>query len=216
MSSFGLGWSTKLFAWAEKNYTYTSVRNSGNLIQTLPTVVRTPLGKKEIQKSQGVYVGEDVQIITDQAYFPFTPKTADSISSPTGPSLVVLSVKAVPLSQFYELICRDLVIVYDLQQLATINRPNVASTAGGLRNVTGYTALATNAPCRLQSIDVTVESDTLGGSVSRRRFNLYMATDIDVLVGDVVVVNSVSYEIKEHPMVNFDTLATIVVERIEG
>lgn len=207
-----------LMPWNETTaFSYVSKRNSGDVSATISLGARYQMTEQEAAKSNGVYTKYDVKITFDFAAISngVEPKVRDTIT-PTEDTypLVVISVTTNPLLQFYDLLARDLRIVYDLQDQCNILRAVPTPGGGGQRSPT-YSTLAANQSCRLQPESMGVEMQTVGKILTRNRHSLYLATQTVLQAMDVIEVNSVKYEVTGQVNVSqFDTLTTATVERI--
>lgn len=152
---------------------YTSVRNTGDMVDGVSGVLRRAIGRKELAASGGVYRGDDtvfmvprdsIEALAFQGRF---PKPGDLYQDGEGQTFTVLGADAIlkdgsGVHQMYRLTCRNLVVAYDLQHRIDIQRPSISYDAAGVKlrgwpGSTPYSQLA----CRVQLLTQDMV-DTLG------------------------------------------------------
>lgn len=203
-----------LLAWNEADLGYVSVRNSGNVTATVETFARYSLGIKEAAKSLGAYQAQDEKITFGFDELAFDPKPGDLVT-PSGLSQrVVLNATPNRMMQFWDLMVRDLVLVYDLRDTCSIKRPTVSAGTGGLRAAT-FADVATSVPCKLNWDRTAFDQDgALGRFTGKKQYTLWLGQRTETQAGDIVEVSSVQYEVTEPVGFGIDGLAEIRCTRI--
>lgn len=213
--SLALSFETQpIMPWAEADGIYTSTRpNSEDAVATIASFCRYSGIQGEVAPSGGVYLKEDETITFAISALPWDPKPRDFFTPPGEVPRVVLSVSDNRFLKYWKLVVRNLILSYDLRQVATVYRPVVTANAIGLRiaNLSVLTAAA----CRLQPISMTAEPDVAGKFTTRAAFDCYLGAPLNLLAGDVIAVAGIKYEVTEESEIDaMDTLTTARCERI--
>jgi hypothetical protein len=201
--------------------THTSVRNSGNLLDTVPGCIVYELTSEEVAASNGAYEKEDVKWVVPGVCLLRTPKLRDTITDEDGTVWTVGRTWFEKVDQTWELTCRDLIIVNDLQQLITIEVPRVSqdNALGKVYDAPWFAPPGNqDVPGRLQPIQADV-ADERGLHGLRVQYTAYVLRPLQVANanGEMgrLVCNGVYYEIKgyRHPE-EIWSLMEIDVERV--
>lgn len=203
----------------ESDLTVTSVRDTGNVAATVPADSWSKYTGtyREARPSSGVFTSADYKITFSSLTFTdFAIKVRDTVSwDGLDNPAVVVAVGTNALLQYYDLTVRDLVLAYDLRSSGDVLRPADAPTADGLRSVT-FDAVYASVPCRLQPDGWQEEPDSDGRLLRRQRYTCYLGTVVNAFAGDVLVVDSVRYDVVGSSVVSaFDTLTTLTVQRFD-
>jgi hypothetical protein len=201
--------------WNEDGFTYVSVRpNSTNETVTVDDVSWYRGQYSQPAESNEVFQQADARATFSNTAIAFDPKPRDTITPTGGNTHVVISVVYASFLRFWKLVCRDLVLAYDLRDTATIQRPTSEPGADGLRTFS-LSALASNVPARLQPESMDSEPDTLGGLTQRTNYAAYLGQALELKPGDLIEVSSVKYEVQEQSVISqVDTLTTVRCTRI--
>lgn len=213
--------SQAFLPWNETGWQYTSKRtNSSDVTIALSRCAFYPGRISQAAPSNMVYTASD-----GEARFGFTdiagigtgydPKPGDRMTPPGKSERVVISVLEAPMLQFWACVLRDLVLAYDLRDIATIIRyDSTPSDEDGLRVATP-TELETGVPCRMQPDSNTAEADLNGQFATRKTFTAYLNVEVEILAGDVIEVDGVKYNaIMQANRSQVDTLTTVTCELV--
>lgn len=197
---------------------FTSVRDSGNVITNNLQGSRYPIKLNEVIASGGVYTASDIVFtisLDDLSATP--PKPGDLVTVNDTPHTVLTAIEA-PFLKFHRLIARNLILAFDLRQSLSVSRPANTQTTGGLRNpalapVAGYQ----NLPCRVQETQSVAAADSsFGSSTHTRAFTIFVNQRLALKTGDVLTVAGVQYDFQGSASWDrIDQLGEIRVYRIE-
>jgi head-tail adaptor len=120
---------------------YASVRNTDTMYDVIPMVRRRMLSAKELAASGGAYIGGDSAFLIPTPLLAALlaqerqPKPGDQILDAGGQTWTVLGAQGQKQDrtayQTWKCVCRNLAIVYDLQDLIDIQRATITYDAGG-------------------------------------------------------------------------------------
>lgn len=198
--------------------TYFSHAAEGDTAYALSDCKRRQLTFKELAGSAGVYVGADRAWLIPAAILPpgLTPKLADRIRDAQGTDWTVIGDAQLNSYQtWYRLVCRDLVLVNELRDLADVYRPQNNQDPAGNRvpDYAGAPAYA-QVPCRLQEQEGTRE-ESFGKLGLTRRYTVYLGQRLTVTAEDRLVVGGVNYQVTGYRNPDrIDLLMEIDVERL--
>jgi hypothetical protein len=204
-----------LLPWNEATaLSYTSVASPNNTTVSIATYARYTLGLKEAARSNGIYQSVDEKITFGfDSISGFEPKPTDLLTPSGFSQRIVISVNRNPMLRYWDLIARDLILVYSLRDSCDIKRPTVASGTGGLRTAS-YTTISTAVACKLNWDRTTFETDAAGKFLERKQYTLWLGEKVATQAGDIVEVSSVQYQVTEPVGFTFDGLAEVRCTRI--
>lgn len=135
------------------------------------------LSTAEIAASDGKYIAGDVRwhLPTVEAE---TPKLGDYIEDAAGDRWTVLSRREDTLEHRWRLVCRNVAIVYGLDDRVTIMMADWSKGSGGAAEPS-WREWRTGIRARIQEIaaEPTTEHE---GRITRRRFEIYIADDLTI------------------------------------
>jgi hypothetical protein len=97
---------------------------------------------------------------------------------------------------------------------ATIKRHQAIKKTSGADGM-GLVTKHTDVPCRLSSIGLQSLNNTTQGTVNSIQYTekLFLSSDFDVVVGDVVIVNGVEYESAKEPFIYVSHQEVLLVRK---
>ncbi|MDO8598440.1 MAG: hypothetical protein Q7R45_17660 [Sulfuricaulis sp.] len=152
-----------------ESVTYTSRRKAaagGDMIATIPNVLRHEVSVKEAGASGGAYASGDVVFHIHRADLPKSIaelKMGDWLADDREVRYTVLAVNRQRRDrkeyQEFKVQARDLRIVFELEDVITIETPVVVQDSTGAEQVTHWTRKYKDLPCRVQKIDETIAEE---------------------------------------------------------
>lgn len=202
--------------WAEATAAgYTSTRTAGDASATLAAGAwcRYSMSEAEAAASNGVYLHHDEKVTFALDALPWDPKPRDVLTPAGERPRVVIEATPYRWLKFWDLKVRDLVLAYDLRDLATVRRSNPTPDAVGRRD-RNPTDPYDGVPCRLQPTETSF--DLSGDRADQvKKFTCFLGQALTLDPGDTIVVDGVEYEATGQSDIDrFDTLTRVACERI--
>ena len=201
--------------WAVETVVCTSKRpNSSDVTETVTNAGATQVSNAEAAKSNGVYVNGDAKFEFSSTAPAFELKPRDSLVWGGNTYIVQRAVRDSFLN-CVQVDARNFVMAADLRQTATVLRPDPEPNATGMR-IPNLSTEYTDEPCRLQPLTRSREWATGGGERTRKAFECYFLTAVELEAGDVILVDGVRYEFTEQDSIEqLGDLTVASCERVD-
>ncbi len=172
---------------------HTSVRTSGDLVQSNVEAIAFPITAREAANSGGVYITGDIRWSISGPLLTREPKPRDRLTDGTGTAWVVLDWSYSRLTKEYQLNSRDLRIAADLRDLVDVYRPTWSADAAG-SPIPSYAAVYSGLYARIQETDGQTTEER-GKITTERHYTIYFQDTIEVTAEDQIRVDDVVYQV---------------------
>ena len=160
---------------------YVSVNKTGDQNFCPSGCHRHAISRKELAASDGVYTPDDVVLRIPRPMLAVKPKPRDRWTDEEGEVFTVLEVGRIVGVQRYRLVCRNLIIAHELNDLIDIQRATITYDSAGVKIKTPWTVVYPQLAARVQPIT----SET----VDERGVRGFKTTHTIILSQEVVVTN---------------------------
>jgi hypothetical protein len=164
---------------------YISTRKPGpNVEQEVENgCIKQQIEMPEARASGGVYIDKDIHWFVPGVLLPAViPKAGDKVRDKTGAVWTVIKPWFEDLDQVWDLICRNPIIAFDLQDLIDVwTAHNQADAAAG--RIPKFQPKYQAIPARVQEMEVTV-IERHGGRFASRKGEVYVAEQLDLRPGE--------------------------------
>jgi head-tail adaptor len=152
---------------------------------------RHAISRKELAASDGVYTPDDVVLRIPRPMLAVKPKPRDRWTDEEGETFTVLEVGRIVGVQRYRLVCRNLILAHELDDLITIQRASISYDAAGVKIKT-WGPLVTNLECRVQPVSSSIvdERGVRGFKVSHE---IIISQEVSITNEDRILLKSGQY-----------------------